>query len=142
VPFRLVNENNPDLTLSLTSDTWFEILDLAEVYGWNPMGTAIPGKWDNLEAALAGYYPDSPVRFNGGHDPKGRLVLLEDALNLADALDSAFMEYEPVRVPASFFLFAPRDGGADLRVSIGALQAVTDFCRYGAFWIERYYRPS
>jgi hypothetical protein len=142
VPFRLVNENNPDLTLSLTSDTWYEILDLAEVYGWNPLGTALRGKWDNFEAALAGYYPDPPLRMNGGREIEGRLVLLEDALNLADALDDAFMEYEPRRFPASFFLFEPIDGGIDLRVSIGALQAVADFCRYGSFWIERYYRLS
>jgi hypothetical protein len=142
VPFRLVNENNPDLSLSLTSDTWYEILDLAEVYGWNPMGTALPGRWGNFEAALAGYYPDPPRRLNGGHESEERLVLLEDALNLADALDEAFLEYEPMRVPASFFLFEPRDGSFDLKVSIGALHAVADFCRYGSFWIERYYRLS
>jgi hypothetical protein len=68
------------------------------------------------------------------------LVLLEDALNLADALDQAFLDYEPIRVPASFFLFDPANVALGRRPSVGAISEVRDFCRLGAFRIERYQR--
>lgn len=107
------------------------------------MGTVMPGQWDALEIAMSGYYLDSPYRWNGhAVAEETRLVLIEDALNLADALDDAFMEYEHIRVPASFYLFEPSDPKFTLRPSIGAIAAVIDFCRSGAFWIERYQRPA
>jgi hypothetical protein len=145
VVFRLRNEQNLEYTLSMTSDTWFGVLDLAGEYGWNPMGTIIPGQWDDLEAALAGYFLEKPYSWNGGGNGRNgiereesRMVSFEDALNLADALDQAFLEYEPLRVPASFYLFEPRERGWSLRPSVGAITELVNFCRMGAFWIETY----
>jgi hypothetical protein len=65
---------------------------------------------------------------------ESQLVLLEDALNLADALDQAFLEYEPLRLPASYFLFD--NGWVNGRPSIGAILEVINFCRSGAFLVE------
>jgi hypothetical protein len=63
-------------------------------------------------------------------------VLFEDALNLADALEQAFLDYEPVRVPASYYLFEPEDPALRRRPGIGAMAALIDFCRQGSFWLE------
>lgn len=139
--YRLQNQNNPEHTLTLTVDTWFGLLDLAEEQGWYPLGPVVPGQWSDPEDELAGY----PLEFhpNGNGDgEEGRLVILEDALNLADALEQAFLAYEHVFMPASFFYFEPLDPAVRLRPSIGALAAVIDFCQLGAFWIEPYRRPS
>jgi hypothetical protein len=149
VVFRLRNEHDPEHTLSITSDTWFGVLDLAGEYGWNPMGTVIPGQWDDLEAALAGYFLEKPFYwhhhyYGNGNGKNGhtledrRMVAYDDALNLADALDHAFLEYEPLRVPATYYLFEPRERGWTLRPSIGAIIELVNFCRSGGFWIERY----
>jgi hypothetical protein len=137
---RLRNQKNPQLSLSLTNEAWFGVLDLAEAYGWNPMGTVQPGYWIDLDLDLQGYSPEI-VRQKTVRDltVENRLVLLEDALNLADALESAFLDYEPVRVPASYFLFEPDIPSLRLRPSIGVITAVMDFCRCGSFWIERYF---
>lgn len=135
--YRLRNERELDSTLSITGETWFSILDLAETYGWNPIGTVVPGQWDDLEMALAGYFLDKPLGLrHKGNGEHSRLVMIEDALNLADALEQAFREYEHIRVPASFFLFEPVDQNNSMP-SIGALTAVIDICRTGAFWVER-----
>jgi hypothetical protein len=152
VAFRLRNEHNPEYTLSITSDTWFGVLDLAGEYGWNPMGTLLPGQWDDLETSLAGYFLEKPYHFGNGNgngsgaslhgsdQEETRMVSFQDALNLADALDLAFLEYEPRLVPASYYLFEPRQRGWSLRPSIGAIVELVNFCRSGGFWIEHYHR--
>jgi hypothetical protein len=66
-----------------------------------------------------------------------RLVVLDGALNLADALQEAFIDYEPQRVTASFYLFAPDDGSS---ISVGALSETLAICQLGAFWVEEYGR--
>jgi hypothetical protein len=134
VPLLLINENDSHMTLSLTTNTWFSLLDLAEEHGWYPMGTVLPDHWPGFEAEPGAYYFDSQEDRNGEEDGF-RLVLLEDALNLADALEEAFMAYQPAFVPASFFYFEPLDP-TNHRPSLGALLAAIDFCRLGAFWIE------
>ena len=84
---------------------------------------------------LVTYFPLTP---DDGHDDDriSRIVLLEDALNFVDALDKAYLAYEPVRVPASFFLFEPDDPVLSQRPSLGALAAALDVCRQGSFSIE------
>lgn len=141
VVYQLRNDKYPDNSIYLTREAWYGILDLAEEYGWNPMGAVLPGMFENYELSPAGSYLGTPLSlyWNGGSDD-GRLVVIEDALNLADALEQAFMEYEPLRVPASYFLFEPLDQSFPPRPSIGALTAVIDICRTGAFWIEPYNR--
>jgi hypothetical protein len=145
VALRLRNQNDPEKVLILTMDAWFGMLDQAEEFGWNPMGTVLPGLWSSPETDLYGY----DIRVNGrenGHHGNGRhldgrrLVLFEDALNLADALEAAFLEYEPISLPASFFYFEPRDPALNRGPGIGAIVELIDFCRTGAFWIEHYQR--
>jgi hypothetical protein len=136
---RLSNQKDATHTLSLTHAAWFGLLDLAQDYGWVPLGMGLPGPWDLLDMELAGY---SPVGVLPGQATQGIEkiwpVTLEDALNLADALEQAFLDYEPRRVPASYYLFEPADANVYQRPSIGAITAMVDFCRQGAFWIEPY----
>ena len=139
--YRLRNEKDPTHIIHLTRETWYSILDLAEEFGWNPMGAVLPGQFQEYEHSYAGSYLGFNLYWNGGSD-EGRLVVFEDALNMADALDQAFMEYEPVRVPASYFLFEPLDQTLPIRPSLGALSAVMGICRMGAFWIEPYSRAN
>jgi hypothetical protein len=140
VALRLRNQTNPRLTLSLTSDAWFGILDLAEAYGWMPMGTVHPGFWVDLDLDLHSYSLEALALagFNEAVSER-RLVLVEDALNLADALERAFLDYEPARVPSTYYLFETSDPFRPTRPSIGAILAVQDICQWGAFWIEKYY---
>lgn len=137
---RLRSENDHRETLILAVSAWWGILELALDHGWSPMGAVLPGLW-HAEVRMDSYYPgDALDWWSNGGESHSRLVLLEDALNLADALEQAFRNYEPKRVSASFFLFEPDDAELRLRPGIGALLAVIDFCRQGAFWVERYHR--
>ena len=136
---RLRNQKNPKKTLSMSSTAWYSILDLAEEYGWNPMGTVLLDWCLDSEPEQAGYGLDDLDywldRFTAS---EGRLVMLEDALNLADALERAFLEHEPVR-PQEVSGFTRSGMGAPasrLRSGIGAVSAVIEFCRLGAFLIE------
>jgi hypothetical protein len=142
VSFWLKNQQNPKKALGMSNEAWFTILDLAEEYGWNPLGTIQPGGW--LETGLGGngYLVDDPEDWDTSYNTRAdetRLVLLEDALNLGEALERAFLEYEPEpevvgEVFASAALLAPLNWS---RPSIGTITAVMDFCRLGAFLIEK-----
>ncbi len=137
--YRLVNQNNPEKTLGINRQTWYGILDLAEEHGWNPMGTVQP-EWQaeagdfydpwayERQPGLNGSYTEDPVS----------LVLFEDALNFADALENAFSVYEPEWT----WLYCFEDNPFTLparqfKPSIGAISLVMDFCREGTFYIER-----
>jgi len=138
VAIRLCNEKDPRQMLHLALSAWWGILELALDYDWQPLGAAIPGRI-HAEVYIESYYPGIALEgWEYAHNGHSRLVLLEDALNLADALEQAFRQYEPVRLPASFFLFEPEDPALHWRPGIGALLAVVDFCRSGAFWVQRY----
>lgn len=131
--------------MCLTRSAWYGILDLADLYGWNPLGTLLHGEWEDLPIPISGYdsgewngvltqsgLSEEPV----GGDGKSQLIILEDALNLADALEQAFCEYEAVQVPASYYLFEPQDEYLRQRPSIGALREVIELCHLGAFLVE------
>ena len=136
---RLTSQNTPAQTLILTEATWHALLDLAEDYGWNPFGPVLPWQWDALELDTTGYTPGDPLfGYSEDNGTGRRLVVLDDALNLADALEEAFLDYEPARVPASFYLFAPDDEST--RLSLGALTETLIICQSGAFWVEEYHR--
>jgi len=112
--------------------TWFGILDLAEKHGWNPLGTVTP---DRLE--MAGYFPfnsNTGVGDYWGDQP--RLVLIEDALNMGDALEEAFILYEPVRLP-SLHPFHLGGGNGDQPPGIGVILMMIHFCQSGVFLLER-----
>jgi hypothetical protein len=139
LPVRLVSQQDPSNELILTDATWHALLDLAEEYGWNPYGPVLPWQWDALELDLSGYTPGDLLFGEPEESETGRrLVVLDDALNLADALERAFLDYEPQRVPASFYLFAPIE--EDAYPSLGALSETLLICQKGAFWIEEYRR--
>lgn len=87
------------------------------------------------EVLLETYLPFHPDDGEARADGR-RLVLLEDALNFVDALDKAYWNYEPMRVPASYFLFELDDPAIRLRPSLGALAAAIEVCRQGSFAIE------
>lgn len=134
---RLKNQSNPKKILGMNRSTWFRLLELAEEHDWNPLGTAQPEQWQAGEINPLGYDPDQwPVNES---DNPGRLVLLEDALNLADALERAFLAYEPDQEthhpdtpPAE-----QQAQEARARPGIGAILALMEFCQQGAFWIEK-----
>jgi hypothetical protein len=134
---RLTNQKDASSMLGLTQTAWFGLLDLAQDYGWTPLGMGLPGPWDLLDLELAGYSPVGVLPGDGqGETPRAWPVGLEDALGLADALEQAFLDYEPRRVPASYYLFEPNHSTFHLRPSIGAINELAEFCRQGAFWIE------
>lgn len=132
VAYLLRNQRDPNSLVILTQDAWLAVLDLAEAYGWKPWGTILPGHWAALEYSMGNYLPLSE------DGEPGELVILEDALSLAEALEVAFLEYEPRRVKSSTLLFAIEDPAVDLRPSIGAISAVLELSKLGAFWIENY----
>ena len=136
---RLSIQNEKLHTLRMTDGAWFDILDLAEQYGWNPMGAVDPN-WAQLSAGFFGgdgYSWEDPAAasYTSG---ASSLVLFEDALNLADALEQAFIEYDPS--PSSQYLPGYTNDWGEyndgLRAGIGVLLALTDFCRHGAFHVD------
>ena len=160
MPIRIRNQKNSYHTLGLSTPAWWEMLKLALKNGWQPLGSVVselssagrlqadflvqeqePDWLSGLfvanrpEALLDTYLPAQPD--DGGAQADGsRLVLLEDALNFVDALDKAYQAYEPVRLPASYFLFEPDDPRWSRRPSLGALAAAIEVCRQGSFSIE------
>lgn len=138
--FRLSNQNYPDQALFMSTSAWFDIISLAEDYGWKPMGPVN----DAWTVGLVGEYPELSLErpdlwiasYTGD---EGSLVVLDDALNLADALDRAFMESNPQ--PNLEYLPGYENGQGEtegsLHAGIGVIQIVKEFCHQGAFWIER-----
>jgi hypothetical protein len=138
VGYRLINQKNPSKRLSLSTNAWYVSLESAENSGWNPMGAVpeIPAESESFFREDYWYIQELDTQAYIIGD--GSTVLLEDALNLADALDRVFLTYEPKRVDWSleyfngFFYPAPK-----LHPSIGTIKILANFCRYGAFRILR-----
>jgi len=122
----------------MNTPTWYGILELAERYGWQPMGTA------PSEDSMAGLsHPSSDLNtsgyWNGNHwNPDGQLVLFEDALNLVDALEQAFIHHEPARLRSLHEFWIPY-GNDEFRKNpgIGVIQHLISFCQLGPFLIEK-----
>lgn len=135
--YRLSNAQYPQQTISVTAQAWYSLLDLAAAYGWNPVG-AVPQL--ELSDAPPGYESALPEAYlDGAAYTAGQIVQLEDALNLADALESAFKDYEPRRLPPLALLNLLPDAQLQpyiSRPSIGAILLLAEFCRLGAFRIE------
>ena len=138
--FRLRNQDNPEMTLGLNSQTWYGILEMAEEHGWNPMGSVLP-EWQYGGIHIGG--PDYGYlgQFEGEYwADESRLVLPEDALNLADALERAAYLYQPQNRPSLrvYSLLDEIFNSNRSQPSIGAILAVIDFCYPGAFFIEKF----
>ena len=132
--YRLTNQGDPELRIRMNNWTWFGVLELAEKYGWNPRGTVTP---ERLE--LAGFHPGNGRSWFGSYwGSEVRLVLLEDALNLADALDDAFIKYEPRRLLSlhPFHLGSANGDQNGHMPAVGVIQLMIEFCQEGAFTIE------
>jgi len=138
--FRLTNQKHPGLALHMTNGAWFDILNLAEDHGWNPLGTFTDEMMVGLVSGI------SEISLNGADiwadsysEDDGAQVLLDDALNLADALERAFIESDPK--PSLDYLPGSENGwrqtNGSMRAGIGVILAVRDFCYRGAFRFER-----
>jgi hypothetical protein len=123
----------------LTSSTWYGILELAEENGWNPMGT-IPSNPEDNGMVLAGLGFSDAHNWSGDYWSENQgLVLLEDALNLADALELAILNYEHHYIPSLHYytIFGENNGSNGTQPSLGAIQGVIDLCYLGMFKIEK-----
>ena len=133
--YRLSNQNDSRKSIRVNNETWYGILELAEDYGWNPLGTVLPERY-----GLAGFYTGDPDQWFGDYWGEGsRLVLIDDALNLGDALHQAYLDYEPIYAPSLHSYF--EGNGLPIlnrpQPSIGAIILVIELCQDGAFFIER-----
>jgi hypothetical protein len=122
----------------VTKRTWYDLLETALENGWNPLGVARPDWWMLPGEDLFGEPGELPG--DGYTGEKHGLVLFEDALNLADALERAIADYEP-----EWTRFQEWGGvalsGVTLSIekaipSLGAMGCLVDFCRMGAFHIQ------
>jgi hypothetical protein len=137
--YRLSNHDDPGVTFGLTSTTWYGILELAEENGWNPMGTMPPDP-DDAGLVLAGMGSLDVNHWNGEYwGDEGGLVLFEDALNLADALERALLNYEPQYIPSLYYytIFGENSSSNGSQPSLGAIQGIIDLCYLGNFKIEK-----
>lgn len=138
--FRLRNQNYPDQVLCMNNGAWFDIISLAEDYGWNPLGAVNEELTLGLVGGFSEISLDGPDIWAGSYTGEdGSFVLLDDALNLADALERAFIESDPQ--PSLDYLPIYTDGwgqtNGSLRAGIGVILAVKEFCQRGAFSLER-----
>ena len=133
--YRLVNQHDNQRTVTLNNQAWFGVLELAEDYGWRPLGTLIPDRFD-----LAGFFSGDPSQWYGDYWSDGeRLVLMDDALNMGDALEQAYLDYEPIR-SESLHLFTAYSGIGILnrpQPGIGIVKIMANFCLNGAFFIDK-----
>jgi hypothetical protein len=135
---RLRNERDPLKVVCMTGWTWFSILDLAEQHGWRPYGAA-DAEWLWSSPNTPGPREGQDLLTGSYAYTSGSLVLLDDALNLADALDKAFLAYEPERMRSYtdltlFGVFGPALVG---KPGIGVILETAEFCQWGAFRIEQ-----
>jgi hypothetical protein len=145
---RLRSETDYNHTISLNGRAWQSMLDLAGTYGWSPMGTVRPEILSGLtifDREIEENADDSSRLASGlalgSYAPRtDRMVLLEDALNLADALDRAFVEREPARRHQGGIVYLSdwEAEASDVLPGLGVMQAVVEMCRQGPFWIELY----
>lgn len=136
--YRLRNQDDPNKTLGLTTSTWYGILERAQEFGWNPMGTILP-EWEVGYLGMPGF-EDLDMWYGEYWSDRCRLVVFEDALNMADALERATLAYEPEYIPylTYYTLFNEHGRGNGAQPSLGAIQKVIELCELGTFQIERY----
>ncbi|MFN7922566.1 MAG: hypothetical protein U0Q16_20855 [Bryobacteraceae bacterium] len=82
---RLFNQAGESFDIS--AGEWNEVLVAAERYGWHPRGTSRPAvSWDFAERR----------QWDGDYrNPKGQIVIRQDAAALATAVDSSIHESYP-----------------------------------------------
>jgi hypothetical protein len=143
VSYYFTNQKKPSKTLALTHSTWSGVLHLAESYGWKSYSPVYPGQGLVHSEWLAGTYLGVPLIASEAEAESTRtLVLTEDALGLADVIEQAYQDFEPVRLPVAYFYFADESLEARLPPGLGVMAELIDFCRLGAFWIDPYYQNN
>lgn len=144
---RLTNQHNLAHSLALNLRAWQAVLDLARAYGWTPMGAIVP-EW----LAGVGWIGSDMLREDQADldapppsisylcDDRQRLVMLEDALNLADALERAFLDREPATVHPRSLVFRSdwEEAPEEILPGLGVMLALIALCRSGSFWVERF----
>ena len=136
--YRLTNQRNPNQKLTLTCAAWYWLLEAARECGWVPMGTVHENILAGLSIGLLESRSEEEIG-DGSYTPtSSRLVMLEDALNLMDALERVFVNYMPQPERACRGVFRTEWGELRewSRPGIGCLLALVDFCRAGSFIIE------
>jgi hypothetical protein len=132
VIYRLSCHKDPARSLTLSRAAWMWLLHSASQAGWNPMGTI-------TQEMLYGLSAGGMDEAGGTYTPAGRrLVMLEDALNLMDALERVFVDYDhPLSAYAGIYTTEWDDLlKGNPRPGIGSLLAVAELCRAGSFLIE------
>lgn len=112
--------NREEISLSFRFVPWARILDLAQYYGWQPMGTVDPC-WDDDPDSE--FYVDQTWDGNYGTNAL-QTVTAEDANALADALERALADVPDDEINSELLL-GP-EGGKQLKELIA-------FCRKGEF---------
>ncbi len=141
--YSFTNQKKPARTLALTHATWTGVLHLAETFGWRSFSPVFPGEGLLHSAWLAGSYLGIPLISSEEDAEAARtLMLAEDALGLADAIEQAYESFEPVRLPLAYFLFADEVLERRLQPGLGVMAELIDFCRLGAFWIDPYQQKN
>jgi hypothetical protein len=119
-------------SLELSTDDWGQLLKLAILYGWKPMGTQVaPPLGDGTEQCVD---PTTPESWDGRYwSGESQHVLGADASRLGSALERA-MEDLPDEAPQEGETDLPLDyfGGSRKRL----VQQCIDLCRSGGFRIE------
>lgn len=144
---RLTNQYNLTHSLALNLRAWQAVLDLAREYGWIPMGAVIP-EWlagvgwtggDLLREDQADL-DAPPPSISYLCDDCQRLVMLEDALNLGDALERAFLDHEPATLHPLGIVFRSdwEERPEEILPGLGVMLALIALCRSGSFWVERF----
>lgn len=144
---RLINQRTSTHHLALNLRAWQAALDLARQHGWMPMGAVAPEWLAGVHLAAGEFCREDhadldapPPAVSYLCDDRPRLVMLEDALNLADALERAFetCESTPIHPLGIVFRSDWEELPEETRPGVGVILALIALCRSGAFRVERF----
>lgn len=136
--FQLSNEHDQTLSIMLSNRAWYHLLELAEQHGWNPMGTIRPEWLVGFGSAGSGELEMDVFRQGSYTSQASRQVMVEDALNFAEALDRAFLVLEPRPTLLYRGIYQTDWDENGVTPGIGVITAVIELCTQGAFWIDAY----
>ena len=111
---------------------WSRLLSIAQVYGWEPVGTRLPEGYCGGDPA---FWQGEPSEWDGRYWPGyGQEVTAKDALDLAAALKRAWPDL-PEQGVFQKKVFKDRRGGITIRDPEVTLQT-TPFELYSGEWRE------
>ncbi len=91
--YEFINKST-EICRKISRQSWAKALELAQLYGWRPMGTCPPSQYDfyQLNAEWDGRYWTND----------GQIVKAEDALFLAASLEESLKDIPDVKVPTDW----------------------------------------